>query len=263
MTFELDEDQARELAKLREHASDLRCAIVGAVAVRHHVPLPRHTADVDLVIEVGVAELWELLRALGWKQHDRTQHRWSGPGNFVADVLPASSDLIKAGKMHLQADAKEMNLAGFDVLFEHASELPIPGYDQTVQVASLATLVILKVAAWLDRPYERNKDLNDLGCIFISALGDDDERRWDGTVQGDFDKQSARFVGQQVKRIATREHLDLIDRFLNSVLADASHGLPELTKGMGLPRFDSADRVSAILAAFRLGLEVDGGANSR
>ena len=123
-----------------------------------------------------------------------------------------------------------------------------------MQVASLATLAILKIAAWLDRPYDRSKDLNDLGCILSSALDDDDERRWDGTIQGKFEEQSARFVGQQVKQIATLEHLDLIDRFLNSVLSETSPWLPELAKGMGLPRFDSGDRVNQTLAAFRLGL---------
>ncbi len=260
MTFELDDDQAREIAKLREHASHVRCAIVGAVALRHHVPLPRHTADVDLVVDVGVEELWALLGRLGWKQHRRIEHRWTGPGSFVTDVLPASSELIKAGKVRLEGDAKEMSLAGFDVLFEHAPELPIPGYEQTVQVASLATLVILKVAAWLDRPYERTKDLNDLGCILSCALPDDDERRWDGTVPGDFEQQSARFVAQQVKQVATREHLDLIDRFLNAVLAESSPWVPDLAKGMGLPRFDSADRVNAALETFRLGLTTGGGA---
>jgi predicted nucleotidyltransferase len=255
MKVELDENQAREIAKLREHASDVRCAIVGAVAVKHHVPLPRYTADVDLVIDVGIPELWDLLIGLGWTQHEQIDHRWMGPGNFIADILPGSSELIEAGKVLLDVGNKEMNLAGFDVLFAHAAELSIPGYEQTVHVASLATLVILKVAAWLDRPHDRSKDLNDLGCILRDALDADDERRWDGTIPGDFDDQSPRFVGQQVRGIATREHLDLIDRFLNTVLAESSPWVSELAKGMRFPPFDSADRVTRQLVAFRQGLD--------
>jgi hypothetical protein len=45
MTLELDEDQAREIARLRERTPEARCAVIGAVAIGHHVVLPRPTRD--------------------------------------------------------------------------------------------------------------------------------------------------------------------------------------------------------------------------
>lgn len=90
MTLDLDEDQAREIARLRGRTKGARCAVIGAVAIGHHLVLPRQTRDVDLVIELGEEELTELLTGLAWKRDPRQQQRWTGGGNFVADVLPAS-----------------------------------------------------------------------------------------------------------------------------------------------------------------------------
>lgn len=77
MTLALDEDQAREIARLRERTPGTRCAVIGAVAIGHHVVLPRKTRDADLVIELGGEELTELLTGLAWKRDPRHQQRWT------------------------------------------------------------------------------------------------------------------------------------------------------------------------------------------
>ena len=49
MRLELSAAQCREIKTLRKKAPEVKCVIIGAVAVNHHVPLPRSTGDVDLV----------------------------------------------------------------------------------------------------------------------------------------------------------------------------------------------------------------------
>jgi hypothetical protein len=96
VTLELDKDQAREIARLRGRTKGARCAVIGAVAIGHHVALPRQTHDVDLVVELGGDELTELLTGLAWKRDPRHQQRWTARGNFVADVLPATPTSVAA-----------------------------------------------------------------------------------------------------------------------------------------------------------------------
>jgi len=231
MTIELNAVQCREISKLRAAAPDVACVIIGAVAVNHHVELPRSTGDVDLVLALDVPDLQALLLSVGWNQHGTKKQRWTAPDHFTADVLPASLRLINAGTVHFDDDEKEMNLAGFDLLFETAEEHALPHADGSVLVASLPVLVVLKIAAWLDRPYDRKKDLHDLGTILSGALGDDDDRRWDGSVEGAFEEQSPRFMGQEVARIVRTSHLELLREFRDAILPDDSHWSAEIAKG--------------------------------
>lgn len=231
MSLELSAAQWCEIKRLREAAPGIQCVIIGAVAVNHHVRLPRSTGDVDHVLALDVADLRELLKQLGWKQHAKMKQRWIAEG-FVADVLPASPELIAAGAVRLDDDDRAMSLAGFDLLFEQAEEQEFPDGDGSVLVAGLRVIAILKISAWLERPYDRKKDLHDLGTILSGALGEDDERRWEGTIPGDFEEQSPRFIGREVGRIVGPEHRALIELFLEKVPAEDSPWLSEMRRGM-------------------------------
>src|SRR5688572_6408834 len=140
-----------------------------------------------------------------------------------------------------------MSFTGFDLLFDHAIEIQIPGQDATVHVASLGTLVVLEVAAWRDRPHDRHKDLNDIGTILASALPQDDVRRWDIPIPGDFEDQSPRFVGQQVGQIASHEHRRVIGEFLSELVREESPWLSHVAKGMSLSRYGAGDQVRKAL----------------
>lgn len=85
-----------------------------------------------------------------------------------------------------------MSLVGFDLALNHTLRVEVAGQNPfEVEVASLSALVVLKIVAWLDRPYEREKDLGDLGRVLSTALDDVDERRWEPPLIGEqFDDQS-------------------------------------------------------------------------
>lgn len=116
-------------------------------------------------------------------------------GQNIVDVLPATPDVIAAGHVVL-ADGYRMNTLGFDLALARAERASLPGTSETVEVASLASIVVLKIAAWLDRPHQRRKDLEDLGRIFEAALDEWDDRRW-GPPLADVphEQQAAFFIG--------------------------------------------------------------------
>ena len=59
MTLPISIEHARELARLVEHETHPELVVVGAVALGHHLPLQRTTADVDLalVLDDAIPEL--------------------------------------------------------------------------------------------------------------------------------------------------------------------------------------------------------------
>lgn len=243
MTLEVSAVQAQEIGRLRSLAPEVRCVVIGAVAVQHYVQLPRSTGDVDLVLDVEPQRLSEILTAVGWKQDERAKQRWRGPNQFVTDVLPASPRLIQKGFVQFDDDEKKLSLVGFDLLFEHAEELDLPDDQGTVLVATWPSLVVLKMVSWLDRPHERKRDLQDIGTILSHILPENDERRWELNIPGDFNEQSPRFAGQEVAKIAAPSHRAAIQRFLDEVLSDAASWIQHVGEGMQAQHERHAERM--------------------
>jgi predicted nucleotidyltransferase len=69
----------------------------------------------------------------------------------------------------------KMSLAGFEHAFADAAAYPLAP-DLTVKVVSLPTLVLLKISSYLDNPYGREKDLQDLGTLLLRYNPPDEER---------------------------------------------------------------------------------------
>lgn len=124
---------------------------------------------------------------------------------------------IEAGEVRLD-EGVGMSLVGVDLALRHADVVPLEELGVEIEVATLPVLVVLKIVAWLDRPYERDKDLEDLAAILDRALPDDDERRWEPEhpvfLSGlDHEDQSAFFIGSEVARIVDERHRCAIATF--------------------------------------------------
>lgn len=259
MTLPVSIEHAVQLARLREHEARPDFVVVGAAALGHHVPLQRKTNDVDLALVVAPNEIAAMLVSLRWEQDASVAHRWRGPDGFRADVLPATPELIDAGAVSFDRGTRSMSLVGFDLAFEHASEVDLPGTATTVKVASLASIVVLKIVAWLDRPYERTRDLGDLATVFREALGDDDDRRWDqanpvGSSGLDFDDQSPFIVGLDVSAIAEDVHRTRIDEFIDRLLDESGSHAATMARAAGLRGDDADVRAQRLVEMFARGL---------
>lgn len=259
MTLALSADQCRALQRLRATHPALRFVLVGAAALGHHVPLPRSTADIDIAMVVSPDDLDAVLGACGWARDPRMLQRWRGPDGVVVDVLPVSEALLTAGEVRFGDGDFVMSLAGFELALRYTEFVELPESDERVEVASLAALVVLKIVAWLDRPYDRTKDLGDLAHVLEHALPPDDDRRWDpdhAVFESGLDHaaQSAFFVGREVALILDAPHREVLDRFFARIDAPDGVAFALMLRATHDRGEDREDRLLHRLDAFRAGL---------
>ncbi|CAN5852044.1 hypothetical protein BH11MYX4_BH11MYX4_28560 [soil metagenome] len=253
MTLAITPVQAELLVALRRKGSP-RLVVIGATALHHHVKLPRPTADIDLVIVAELQEISELLASHDWERDKRTWQRWSRDGSLL-DVLPATPRVLEAGVVQVEGDEREMSMVGFDLALEHVVAVSIPGSHETVDLASLAAIVVLKMVAWLDRPHQRHKDLGDIACALVGALDDFDERRWVSPLADvHSEQQSAFFLGSEVAVIAKPLHRSKVDEFLRLVATSSWTGV--MAREARLVAEDPGSVAERHLAAFAQGLLV-------
>lgn len=222
MTLAISPAHCGLLLGLRRADPPRRVVVIGAAALGHHIPLARTTADVDLVIVADAAETNALLGSLGWKRDQQHRQRWRDGLANIVDALPATAEVIESGEIALDGRERVMSTVGFDLVLDHSSPVAIPASDARVDVASLATIAVLKMVAWLDRPHERRKDLSDLGAIFHAALDEWDDRRWEPPLADlEHELQSASFIGREVARIARAHHRTKLEEFFEKIDEEA------------------------------------------
>jgi hypothetical protein len=76
MTLPVSPAHARLLAALSRGKDRPRFVIIGAVALGHHISLPRATADVDLALVAELDEVDSILTMAGWRRDGRMPQRW-------------------------------------------------------------------------------------------------------------------------------------------------------------------------------------------
>ncbi len=254
-------EQTAALVSLREALAPHRFVLIGAAALGCFIDLKRETFDVDLAVAVPAPDIPALLGAKGWSRDLKQAQRWHSVDGGVADLIPATNDLINHGAVQFNGGATSMSLVGFDLALSHSVEGTLPGGSTRIEVACLPALVILKIVAWLDRPQERGKDLSDLVQILEQALPGDDGRRWEtdhaiGNSGLDYEDQSAFFVGQEVARIVPTGHAAEADvcRFLNAIEPIDSVGFAQMLQEMRHGYRAPAGVLTRRLTAFSQGL---------
>lgn len=252
-----NEQQAATLEALASCWGARRVVLIGAGALGCHLEMTwRSTEDVDLTAAVEMDEHTAMLEQLdGWRLDAHLEHRIWSPWGVKVDVVPAGPSLLRAGKVVWPKSGHEMNLAGMDLAFAHASAVPVGS--TSLLVASLASVLVLKMAAWLDRSTERERDLADIGFVLEEAVGADDERRFDNPIIDldlPFELVSSYLTGVAVGRIAGKLHMELVTQFL-SMVGDEAHWAHGRMRAHSPPawRHDEA-ALGARLDAFRRGV---------
>ncbi len=247
--------QRAALLDLRHAWPERRIVLIGASALACQIEMRwRPTNDLDLTVVAEQAQLAVDLNALGWKRDKHLEHRWTSPHGVMVDALPASRVDMSAGKLTFAESGHVMNLAGFDLAFKHDVPVSLDA-NHHVDVATIPVVVVLKMAAWLDRPSERDRDLEDLAHVFKEYLKADDLRRWeDELIETElaYDDQSAFALGRDVGIIVADVHRRLIDRFFAAVSDGSSAAHAHFARYFA--HEDSSAKLSAQLRAFGLGL---------
>ena len=202
-----------------------RIVVVGAAALRWHFPSFRATLDLDVCIAIDRLELDRADRLPSeWSRHSTLPHRWTTPTNEIVDVLPAAPDLLDTGKVSWP-DGTTLDLTGIDLAMRdnttYSDQLP-----PDVRVATRRALFLTKVAAFLDRPHERQKDLGDLALLIDRYVEDDDPRCFDAPELRraadhghdiEWDLRPAFLLGADLRAVCTRRHTARLRTFSDQV----------------------------------------------
>lgn len=135
--------QLRTLDSLGGLLANRRSVLIGALAIQCQVPMPRVTADVDVVMVGSGASVADDLSRAGWTRDGSMVHRWRHHSATV-DIIELSDEDLLAGVADLGGTV--LNVVGFDLAF--AAGIPIRVTPATqVLVPPLPVLVLLKMIA--------------------------------------------------------------------------------------------------------------------
>jgi predicted nucleotidyltransferase len=154
--------QLAALRTLRRACAEEPMAIIGAAALAFHLPMNwRTTADIDLVLAVSASELEALVSRLpGWRHDIQHEQRWNAPGNVRVDLVPAPPEALDKRQLVWPRTKDVMNLGGMRLALMTPPREIAPGL--LIAIASVPVIALLKMAAYLERPGDREKDLQDL-----------------------------------------------------------------------------------------------------
>lgn len=148
---------------------------------------------------------------------------------------------------------------GFRLAFADAAPVElVPGTE--VRVASLRSLVMLKMAAYLDRPWERDSDLADIAHILSEFVQPADEERWSAEIVNlglGFEDVGPFVLGKQRGGLVDHAERRLVQSFLTAIddPADRLSTLHRMAQ-RGPAAWKNPDRLRLRFAAFRRGLEL-------
>lgn len=246
-------DHVRVLCQLLDAWPEIRVVVIGAAALNCQIPMnARRTYDIDLTILAEVAAVNAHMRELGFIRDPKREHRWFASEGVVIDVLPVTAEAIARAELVWPESGFVMNLRAFDLLLQHTRKVELDA-NHVIDVATLPTIVMLKMAAWLDQPHERARDLQDIGFLLAEYLPIDDERRWDDPqLQGlDFEEQSARALGIDMAGIAQPHHRELVRTFLDRLADTGSQAFALMAAAAGLHGDDRKALLQERLALLR------------
>jgi predicted nucleotidyltransferase len=191
--------------------------IIGATALGFYYDMEwRKTADVDLVVAVEIDEFpGRLAERPGWDQHPDKQHEFQSPHGVRLDILPAGEKLLRKGTI-VWSRGQVMSLIGIDLAFRHAEPHTVENF--LVNVATPKVVTLLKMAAYLDRPQERLRDLEDIAHLLEFYVDDSSPRFWDEALAlGEYDLAPSYLLGLDIGRTIEEPHRHLVEAFLSRV----------------------------------------------
>ena len=255
----LTERHVAVLRELRTLWPENRVIVIGAAAVACQIGLSwRGTVDLDLSIAAGLTGYARKLEGLGWRRERGVSQRWTTRKGDLVDVVPGAPALVRRGGFSWPDDGTTMSLVGFRLAFADAVPLDIAPRTR-VRVASLRSLVVLKMAAYLDRSWERESDLGDMAHMLYRFLTDDAPERWSDDVVGlglDFEDVGPYLLGAEIGGLVDRAERRLVRRFLDALLepGDRRATLARMT-GAAPPGWREPERLGLRWLAFRRGFE--------
>ena len=242
----------------------LNVLLVGAVARQivfdrlHRKDPYRATHDIDAVVRVsGWDEYHQFLRDLGELHPFRktSDHHMIYREATEVDLLPFGGVADEHGNLTWVGGDRVMSLEGLGTADQNSVEVSVD--NRTVRVASLPSLIALKLFAHRDRADREPKDLGDLIYILEHAT-DALEARLVPELRGElaeleYDEAGPYLLGRELGAIAPTSEREALLRILDSQILVSPH-YSALTRMM---RSDGLQRAVRQFSALRKGLKDD------
>jgi predicted nucleotidyltransferase len=188
----------------------------------------RATRDIDLAVHVSGWGQFDALKMRLIASHDFSMGEGAAQrvfysGIYPVDLVPFGGVVEKDGSINWPPEgAIVMNVAGYKEALDTILRVEVkPG--TVVPVASLASLAMLKVFAWVDRGHRDRKDAQDLALLlrrYADTIDPDDlhgsEAAVLDAVDYNIERAGARLLGKHIRQIAApktaRELLSHLER---------------------------------------------------
>jgi predicted nucleotidyltransferase len=235
-----------------------RFVVIGASALACFMDMRwRKTQDLDLSLAAPLHGYAVGIESLpGWSPDRVIEHRWHAPGDVRVDIVPANADLLREGELVWPKSRQRMSLVGFRLAFEQSVPVSVAP-DLSVRVAPTAVVLLLKMVAYLDRPGERERDLEDIGYILEEFAGGVAPDRFSDEVLERglaYEEVSPFLLGRKVSKIVNNAEREAVMGFLAAV-EDENNPAQALMARLGPPAWhrDPAALIRR-LDAFKQGL---------
>ena len=195
-----------------------KIALIGATALGLHVKMTWRTSiDLDLVIAVAVSEI-DATKLPGWQRDRRQPHRWRTPEGALLDIIPAPLEALASRELVWPETGQRMSLAGVGLALEaDTSRLDA---ELSIALPSVALIVLLKMAAYTDRPDMREKDLKDLAHILDEYPPLSEDRVFSAEIFAaglDVPQAQAFILGRELREICAAEDREVVEQFLRMI----------------------------------------------
>ena len=255
----LTDGQRETLCQLATLWEGTPFCLIGATALACQMDFHRQTNDLDISVAVSLEDLSNQFRAAGgWTRHPSKEHEWRSPTGIRVDVLPATEELLAAGVVEWPESGTRMSLIGFRLAFEKAVPLEVDA-GVFVPVPPAAVIALLKMVAYLDRPHERERDLEDLAFLLEEYTSEDDERRYSPDVIRAgfrFETASAFLLGCDLGDLVWSREREYVEQFILRVRDENDQSVTQGRMArLGPPSWHrDPDELLARIDAFRAGL---------
>ncbi|HZT34254.1 MAG TPA: nucleotidyl transferase AbiEii/AbiGii toxin family protein [Bryobacteraceae bacterium] len=256
----LSPEQLAAVGELQRLCASLRAdvVIIGAMAYRTWIDDKyRHTRDVDTAIAIDLddfARLAALLQERGWKQDLRREHRWYAPGDAWFDLIPAGPKLRAQQLLDWPKSGMKMSLVGFEHVFAKAQELHV-STGLRIKVIPLAVLTLLKIVAYLDHPYERQKDIEDLAATLLRYETPDALRFSDEALEANlsYETVAAYFAGKDLATLCSATERALVEKLFSELTDESTRTFGIFARSVTHVLDEENTAAHTLVAAFKLG----------
>jgi predicted nucleotidyltransferase len=150
-----------------------------------------------------------------------------------------------------------MSLAGFNHVFSESGPIEV-AQRLTVAVVPLSVLVLLKISAYLESPYERERDLADFSLVLWYYERDNERRIYSPEILDlgmEHDTVPAWLLGTDLAALCHPDEHAIVRRFLDRVGAETGIGLSQLIRAARLSAPEDRETILKRIVAFQAGFE--------